>query len=438
MNSFPLFLALRYLRPKGSFISIITLFSVIGVFLGVMVLVVVTSVMSGFEKKIREITLGFEPHVESFHQPIEAIDEQSVGGNWRDVKTKIEELPNVEKVAPLIRDHAFMEFQGEPVASLLRAMRPEDFDQSSDLANMILEGEFELRGESVILGLGVAEKLGVKIGDKIVLYSSDNIRGVVRAVREYNESDTKESENNAIANLERVVLPLELEVRGVFQRSLQFDHEAVVPLYIAQEILGMNDEVTSLGIWTNNADQAVENSDVFKNAVSTDWFFVPWMNKPEVKQWFETIRTERAMMTVVLFFIVLVAAFSIMNTIITVAVQKRREVGVVTALGGRVDQVIWVFLLQGAIVGFIGVVLGMLAGVTFVHFRNEIHEVLYRLFGVQIFPPNIYGVPEIPAEYRLGDLLKIGIGSFVLCTLAALPPALMSAMLDPAKALRNE
>ncbi len=139
----------------------------------------------------------------------------------------------------------------------------------------------------------------------------------------------------------------------------------------------------------------------------------------------------------VLFFIILVAAFSTMNTMITVTVQKRHEIGVMKALGARVSQIVGVFIGQGLIVGLIGSVSGLAAGSLVLYYRNSIRDVLAQRLGLEIFPEEMYGVAEIPAQIVPNDIAIICFGAFVLCTLAALPPAYMVARLDPAKALRD-
>jgi lipoprotein-releasing system permease protein len=139
----------------------------------------------------------------------------------------------------------------------------------------------------------------------------------------------------------------------------------------------------------------------------------------------------------VLFFIVLVAAFSTMNTMITVTVQKRHEIGVMKALGARVSQIVWVFLAQGMIVGVIGSLAGLGLGKLVLAIRNDARAWLAEKFDIHIFSEKTYGIAEIPAELVANDVSVICIGAFVLCSLAALPPAYMVARLDPAKALRD-
>ena len=158
------------------------------------------------------------------------------------------------------------------------------------------------------------------------------------------------------------------------------------------------------------------------------------MNKWQ--RWFDVIENERIMMFFVLALTMLVAAFSIMNTMITVTVQKRKEIGMMRALGAKPRQVIGVFLWKGIIVGAVGTICGLVSGLAILHFRNDIRDLLAN-FGFQIFPPEMYMLSEIPARLVALDVALICLVAFFLCSIAAIPPAWVVTRLDPAKALRN-
>jgi lipoprotein-releasing system permease protein len=147
---------------------------------------------------------------------------------------------------------------------------------------------------------------------------------------------------------------------------------------------------------------------------------------------------ERHVMFFLLMFIVLVAAFGIMNTLITVTVQKTREIGILKALGARTSQIITIFLAQGMVVGIIGVASGLVLGMTLIRWRNEVSQALSSLLGIEIFPRAVYQFSEIPAEIVPSDVALICVSAFVICSLAALIPAWLASRLDPVKALRYE
>ncbi len=161
-----------------------------------------------------------------------------------------------------------------------------------------------------------------------------------------------------------------------------------------------------------------------------------WMDHN--KDRFEAIRVERNVMFIVLMFLIVIAGFSIMNTLITVTVQKTREIGVMKALGARTWQIVGVFLSQGMLVGFFGNVIGLALGMAAVHYRNEFKDWLARVLHIELFPADVYEFSSLPAQVVPADVAKICITAFLICSLAALLPAYRAARLDPAKALRYE
>jgi lipoprotein-releasing system permease protein len=156
------------------------------------------------------------------------------------------------------------------------------------------------------------------------------------------------------------------------------------------------------------------------------------------KQYFDAVRLERTVMAFLLFFIVVVAAFGIMNTLITVTVQKRREIGIMKAVGATIGQIMGVFLFQGIVVGVFGTLTGLGLGMTLIRFRNEFSQWLARTLHIEIFPREVYQFSQIPAEVIPSDVVKICIAAFIICSLAALIPAYFAARVDPVKALRYE
>jgi len=429
MRSFSLFLALRYLQPKRTFISIITLISVLGVTLGITVLILVISVMTGFDRELQNKVLGFEPHI------VIANDDLLQG--WREISKQIEKEPGVVAVAPFVQGPVIVEMQGRVITPVMRGIDPVAELKINDLKKLIKQGTFDLSGDTTVMGSLLAAQLGVNIGDKITVYAPNNIRGIIEELRR-EEADPK-AKAKTLADLKGdVVLPAELTVTGIFE-SGRYEYDSnilLVPLYVGQELYGLGDAVHGLSVRTTDPYLAVNVKNQLSAKLHDGVYAQTWIDRNSDR--FDAVRLERNMMFFILFFIVIVAAFSIMNTLITVTVQKRREIGILKALGANVWQIVWVFLAQGMIVGFFGNIIGLGLGMTLIRFRNEFKDWLAGVLHIEIFPASIYEFSKIPAVVEPRDVAIICIGAFVICSFAALIPAYFAAKLDPVKALRYE
>ncbi len=438
--NFSLFLALRYLRPKRTFVSFITLISITGVALGVTPLIVVIAVMAGFERKIKETVLAFEPHMTFETSDVGSLDADGfpVGNGWQEVASRLEGVKGITKVSPFVQGPVFMEFGSEPLATLLRAIDPERDAQFVKLKSEAEEngsvGTFELEGNTAIIGSALANQFGIRVGDTVTVYSSRSVKNLVKAVREAEADPESPDAKAVIADFRNVNLPVDLTVTGIFE-SQNYGQFMIVPLHIGQDLFELVDAVHGLAVMTEDAYRADGIKAAAVNVVPPTWWGITWGERHQ--QWFATIAMERTMMYFVLSVIMLVAGFCIMVTMITVTVQKRREIGLAGALGARVSQIVWVFLSQGMVVGVIGVVGGLTLGGLILYFRNGIRQLISDYTGAEIFDPTIYGIAEIPARVLPGDLVFISSLAFVLCSLAALVPAVLAAIIDPAKALRN-
>ena len=425
---FSLFLALRYLRPKRTFVSIITLISIAGVTLGIMVLIVVISVMTGFDRELQRVVLGFEPHI--------TVANGQLLENWRDLLPKIEKTPGVVAAAPFVQGPVLAEHEGRVYTPTMRGISIEAEQKIVDLRKTIIQGTADLQSDTVILGAGLADSLGVGVGDTITVYAPGNINGIIEELRR--EQDDPAAKKKTLADLkDTIVLPSELRVVGIFEsgRNIYDAGVMLVPLFVAQELYILGDAVHGISVKTTNA----ETADAVKLALD------PQLGDASAETWFEknhdrfdAVRLERHVMFIILMFLVVIAAFGITSTLITVTVQKRREIGILKALGANTAQIVWVFLAQGMFVGFFGNLTGLIAGITIITYRNPFRTWLSDVLHIEIFPASIYELNGIPAEVVPRDVAVICISAFLICSLAALLPAYAAARLDPVKALRYE
>jgi lipoprotein-releasing system permease protein len=429
---FSLFLALRYLKPKRTFLSIISVVSVMGVALGITVLILVISVMSGFEMELQQKVLGFEPHVR--------VSQGGVLDNWRDVQKKLSDDPkiaNIEAMAPFVEGPVLAKFGSEIIAPVMRAVDPDSERKMIDMTDghFMVAGEFDLEGDKCVIGSGVANELGLRIGDTLQLISPDSTKDVIRAL---DERQAKGSKPPSFDEIKEMILPSDIVVAGVFQTG-RYDYDSsyiFVPLHIGQELYNFAGEVNGLAVKTIDPFQVEATKKEIMKRLGPPHNALTWFESN--KMLFDSIRLERGMMFFILMIIIVVAAFCIMNTLFTFTVLKTRDIGVLKALGANTAQVVQVFLGQGMMIGFLGSVSGLVSAMLLIQFRNEVRDFLSKVLHIPVFPASVYQFSEIPAKIVPGDVAIICVSAFVICSLAALIPAFFAARLDPVKALRYE
>ena len=448
-KNFSIFLALRYLKPKRTYVSIITLISVLGVALGVTVLIVVIAVMTGFEKRLEQIILGFEPHLMVQQQVIvDPRDSESQSGRWDNLKDRLKkEIPDLKAVAPYVTGQVLLQFgvgdSRRQAALMMMGIDSEGNPLTERVKEIINAGELDLSYKpehgkyGCLISMQFAQRNGITIGEHIEAFSTADIEPIVADLFDAVDNDRLSDDElrSRVKELtESIKTPKDLIVTGIFD-SARYGEMILIPLEIGQDLYELGANIHGLSIELEDPFLANQINKKISALLPFGWNSETWIQRN--KQLFATIRNERGMMYFVLFFIILVAAFSTMNTMITVTVQKRHEIGVMKALGARVSQIVGVFIGQGLIVGLIGSVSGLAAGSAVLYNRNFIRDVLAQRLGLEIFPEEMYGVAEIPAQIVPTDIAIICFGAFFLCTLAALPPAYIVARLDPAKALRD-
>ena len=426
---FSFFLALRYLKPKRTFLSIITLISVLGVMLGVTVLILVISVMTGFDRELRRKVIDFDAHI--------LVTTEDILRDWRSLKSKIDNVPGVVATAPFVQGPVIVEFQYRRLAPMIRGIDPTQEENVVPLHRFIKFGKLDLDGDSAVLGSELARKLQISVGQKLTIYSPGNLGQILDGIKKLENAKGAE-EKAAVDQLRDVILPKELTVTGIFETG-HYVHDSefvLVPLYVGQELYGLGDALHGITVKTDNPYGAERVKEAIQQFLEPPEFAQTWIDMN--RQYFEAVRLERTVMFFLLFFIVVVAAFGIMSTLITVTVQKRREIGIVKALGANISQIIWVFLGQGTVVGIFGTLTGLGLGMTLIRYRNEFSHWLASTLHIEIFPREVYQFSEIPAQVVPQDVAVICISAFLICSFAALIPAYFAARLDPVKALRYE
>ena len=426
---FELLLALRYLRPKRSFVSIITLISILGVMLGVAVLIIVISVMSGFDRELREKVFGFTAHLKVTQCEPTPFGRDMLMTNYAEVSRLVAQNPEVIGVAPNVYGQVLLETQPQSGQALLRAPVVRGIDLVAEatvsrLASNIVSGELDLGRRSLVIGADMARDLELSVGDKVSVLSE-------RHLRKMREQEKKGKET--------AIPPDEYEVRGIFDAGhYEFNSLFVfISLDRAQALFGLedNDEIHNLTVAIRDPFHAADVAQELQQRLGLGYRVSTWMEQSSIMQ---AVAVEKNMMFYILFFIVLVAAFGITCTLITFIMMKTREIGLMKAIGASSGQIMRVFLAQSIIVSTLGVLAGFGLGLLAVSYRNDFLHFMRRTTGAQLFPADVYGFSQLPALIVPMDLVIIGGGSLLICLLAAAFPAWHASRLNPVEALRHE
>lgn len=426
--SFSTFLALRYLKPKRTFVSVITLLSVAGVTVGIMALIVVISVMTGFDRELRNKVLGFEAH-------LSVTQDGGLMEDGEEIRAQLDKAEGVVATSPYVMGPVMLEHQSDYIAAKMRGVDLESEEKIANLKSFIKQGVADLDGDKCLMGAELAAALRVNVGDKIMVHGPSNLKEVMRELQKAEKNDP-EAKN--LKDIQQLIQPMEMTITGLFSTGrYQYDSEFVIlPLDRAQDVYGIIGALHGITMRTKDPYWADAHKADFEQLLGEGFFVNSWIDQN--KDLFEAIRVERATMFIILLLIIVVAAFSIANTLITVIVQKKKEIGIIKALGATQTQVVGIFLGQGAVVGLLGNIIGLGAGLALLHWRNEARDGLARAFGIELFPNKIYQFAKIPAAIVPSDITWICVSGFVICLVAALIPAWFAARLDPVKALRDE
>ena len=414
---FPLFLALKYLRPKRSVASVITLVSVLGVMLGVAVVIIVRSVMTGFGDIWEEKILDFKPHVSLVPWQ---------GGNVIENETKIAEairrIPGVTCVTPEIDTRVLLSYKGRVLAPVILGVEGEEFKNAYKVGEP-RAGTFDLEGDSLVLGATAARTLGVWVGDEVTVYSP-----------------------KTLVAKDEVFLPVKWRVAGIFSCG-QHDYDSgyvVASLPNVRELMGIEKGVFAIHVKTDcptdpaKFDKIVEQCSAANQQPTANnqqpLRAITWREAD--REIFNALAVEKNMTALLLSLISLVAVFCVMNTLLVLTVQKTPAIGLLKALGFRKREIMQVFIVHGMIQCGAGIVLGLLASWAVLANLQNIVEWLARM-GVEVFPASVYGLAAIPHRLIVSDIFWVVGLVFVFGFLASFIPATIASLKDPVKALNE-
>ncbi len=425
------FVSLRQLRSRKTqnFISLITLISVGGVALGVMALIVVIAVMSGFSKDLRDKIIGATSHI-----VVTAFEQGGMTGYEsviRDVKT----VDGVKDAAPYIFKQVML-VKGSAVAGVaVRGVDPERAGKTSDLKKNLIAGDLKLLDGGVIPRLtgdgGVESKPfrnGIILGKELARSLRATVGDVVGLVAPV----AKMTPLGLIPSM-RIIT-----VAGIFESGMyEYDSGlAFISISAAQKFFGMRGKVTGVEIKVHDLDKADETAKAIQDKLGYPYFARDW--KQMNKNLFSALQLEKVVMFIILFLIILVAAFNIISTLFMVVMEKTKDIAILKSMGASRGSILKIFYLHGLFIGLSGTLAGCIGGFTIVPNINGIVGVIEKIFGIKAFPAPVYYLNKLPSDIQYMDSFLIVIFSILICFAASIYPAWRASRLNPVDGLRYE
>ncbi|MFH0813550.1 MAG: lipoprotein-releasing ABC transporter permease subunit [Pseudomonadota bacterium] len=420
---FELFIALRYLKAKRkqAFFSIITLISILSVAIGVMTLITVLGVMSGFEDDLKGKILGTNAHIRVF-KSFQGIE------NYAAIASEIEQVPGVRITTPFVYTEAMLSTETGVSGVILLGIDPTTVTKVTNLGETLIQGKLgELspsqpaevnagpgRVPGIIIGKELAKNLGLFYLDELTVISplgEQTPMGMVPRMKKF-----------------RVV--------GIFDSGMyEYDTKwTYISIPNAQQFLHLGDKVTGIEIKVDDAYRASFIAKAIQSRLGMGYQVRDWMETN--RNLFSALRLEKIIMFIILILIVLVAAFGIISILIMVVMEKTADIAILKTMGARARSIMGIFMIDGLVIGILGTLLGTMGGVLLGENIQIVAEWLERMFGITVFPPDVYYIDTIPYQMRIEDVTAIILITITISFLATIFPSWQASRLDPAEALR--
>ncbi len=411
---YELLIGLRYTRAKrrNQFVSFISLISMLGIALGVAALIVVLSVMNGFQTELRARILGVVSHVQISGANGEMSD-------WLHVAGQAAKHPSVLAAAPFVQAQGMLSFGESVRGAMVRGVLPHYEDKVVDFRSHMKEGSFDsLQPDSfnIVMGSELARALGVFVGDKVTLIAPQGVvtpAGVVPRLKAFT-------------------------VIGLFEVG-HFEYDsglALIRMEDAQRLYRMDDRVSGVRLKLDDLFKAPRVVRQLAQSLDTPAYLSDWTRSHA--NFFRAVQIEKNMMFIILSLIVAVAAFNIVSTLVMAVTDKQADIAILRTLGASPGSIMAVFMVQGALIGFIGLGLGVVGGVALALNIDVVVPFIERLLGTQFLSKEVYYISNLPSELQWSDVTTITAVSFVLSLVATIYPSWRASRVNPAEALRYE
>jgi lipoprotein-releasing system permease protein len=410
-----IYIGLRYTRAKrrNHFISFISLMSMLGIALGIIVLITVLSVMNGFDREIQKRVFNMVP-------PVTVGSYVNIVSNWQETANTLLKLPNVTAVAPFVSGEVMLTNANLVQPVLLTGIAPAAEMKVTKLAEKVVQGALtDLKPGSfgIVLGEELADRLEATVGDKITVVTphvSLSLAGVVPRLKRFT-------------------------VIGIFRAGSGFGFDtslAFVHLSDAQKLFEMDSAVTALHVKIPDAYAAPNVAEHIAAALGSSARVTNWTE--QFGEYFRMVSQEKAMMFFILMLIILVAVFNLVCTLVMVVNEKEADIAILRTLGATPKMIMSIFIVQGAVVGLIGTLLGVIGGITLALHVTEVVNWIQRLLHVQFLSSSVYFLDYLPSDLEWGDVWHISLVALILSLLATLYPAWRASKTEPVEALRYE
>jgi len=415
---YELLVGLRYTRARkrysgrNHFISFISLTSMLGIALGVAALIVVLSVMNGFQKELRTRILGVASHVQITGAGNELRD-------WRDIAREASAHPLVMAAAPFVNAQAMLSSGLGVRGTVVRGIVPRLEDKVADIGAHMVSGRLDALAPgqfNIVLGVELARALGASTGDKVTLIAPQGLvtpAGILPRLKQFT-------------------------VAGIFEVGM-FEYDsglALVDLEDAQKLYRMEDRVSGVRLKLEDLFRSREVTRDLMTRLRGDLYVSDWTRSHA--NFFRAVQIEKNVMFIILLLIVAVAAFNIVSTLVMAVTDKRADIAILRTLGASPGGIMKIFIVQGALIGVIGTLIGVVAGIVLALNVDVVVPFLERLFNVQFLSREVYYISELPSDLQRGDVLVITLVSLALSLLATLYPSWRASKVNPAEALRYE
>jgi len=408
-------IALRYtnLKNTNQFISFISLTSIIGITLGVMALIIVLSVMNGFQSELKSKILSVTSHLE-ITKPGRDLND------WQQIEKSIKKNIGIDGVAPYVQDQAMISVGKRNRGVIIRGILPEIETDVSDINTKIKSGSYHLNpGQyEILIGSNLARYLGVSVGDKIAMISSKSnfsAAGIIPRIKRFN-------------------------VSGIFDSGM-YEYDAglaMINLKDAQKFFKTNKSISGLRVELKDIDDTEKISSYLKKIFSYDPFIYVSDWRSQHANLFAAIQLEKKVMFIILTLIIAVAAFNIVSTLVMGVTEKRSDIAILRTIGVTQKSIMYIFIMQGFIIGILGTLLGIFFGVTISLNIEIIVPFFERIFDTKFLPKDIYQISVVPSEVMITDVYRIGLMGLLLSLVAAIYPSYKASKIEPAEALKYE